>query len=670
MGAIVSVLEKIMGFCYRVCGNYGFAIILFTVLSKVILLPLAVYLHKNGIKVVKMQPELNQIKAKFYGDKDTIAEEEAKLYKREHYHPLASIIPLMVQILILIGLIAVIRKGIGNPDIDMNFFGLDLSIVPAQKGGLYLLAPLIAGLSSFVLCLVQNRINPLQAEQSNFEKYFTMAVSVGLSLYLGVFVALGVVLYWVCSNLWAVGQQAVLNKVIDPKKSIDYAALEESKEALKALGEVGGKKDKRSRELVRREKEDYKRFFSVVNKHLVFYSESSGFYKYFRGTVEYLLANTNLTIHYITSDPNDVIFQIAKEQDRIRPYYIGENRLITLMMKLDTDVMVMTMPDLENYHIKRSYVRKDIEYIFIPHSYNSQNLTLRKGALDHFDTIFCTGKHQVEEMRKIEAAYGLPERELVHWGHTLIDDMRRDYRKEQEALHGSQGTSPSVSNASDGASAGQAAGAFEKAAAADTGRSASSRPYVLVAPSWQEDCIMDSCLEEILDQLKQTDYEIVVRPHPQYVRHKGERCEMLKKRYEGTNIEVVTDFSSNKTVYNADVLITDWSSIGLEYTFTTMKPVLYINTKMKVMNPEYQKIDTVPLDILACDIIGISLNKDELGRVNESVRKMIEEKETFDQPVEQFLQDYIYNLDHSAPVGANYIIGQLQKKQKEKKAQK
>ena len=179
---------------------------------------------------------------------------------------------------------------------------------------------------------------------------------------------------------------------------------------------------------------------------------------------------------------------------------------------------------------------------------------------------------------------------------------------------------------------------------------------------------MDSCLEEILDQLKETHYEIIVRPHPQYVRHKEERCEMLKGRYAGTNIEIQTDFSSNKTVYNADVLITDWSSIGLEYTFTTMKPVLYINTKMKVMNPEYQKIDTVPLDIFARDVIGISLDKDQLSQVKASVTRMIEEKESFREPVENFLQEYIYNLDHSAPVGAGYIVGQIQKKLEERKA--
>ena len=64
--------------------------------------------------------------------------------------------------------------------------------------------------------------------------------------------------------------------------------------------------------------------------------------------------------------------------ERFKAYYIGEIKLITLMMKLDCDIVVMTMPDLETYHIKRSYVRKDMEYIHVPHSIDSMNMTYRK----------------------------------------------------------------------------------------------------------------------------------------------------------------------------------------------------------------------------------------------------------------------------------------------------
>ena len=66
-------------------------------------------------------------------------------------------------------------------------------------------------------------------------------------------------------------------------------------------------------------------------------------------------------MHYITCDPEDQIFALAEKENKIRAYYIGEKKLITLMMKMDADVVGMTMPDMENFHIKRRDVRKDIE---------------------------------------------------------------------------------------------------------------------------------------------------------------------------------------------------------------------------------------------------------------------------------------------------------------------
>lgn len=162
----------------------------------------------------------------------------------------------------------------------------------------------------------------------------------------------------------------------------------------------------------------------MVNKHLVFYSESNGFYKYFKGIIEYLLEHTNITIHYITSDASDNIFKMEREYPQIRAYYIGENRLITLMMKMDADMVVMTMPDLGNYHIKRSYVRDDVEYVFVQHGMGSNNMGMRKGCMDHFDTIFCAGPHQVSEVKETEEVYGLSPKNLIEVGYPLIDEIR------------------------------------------------------------------------------------------------------------------------------------------------------------------------------------------------------------------------------------------------------
>lgn len=632
MKILYIALDWVMDICYAICHNYGLAIILFTFFSKIVLLPVSVWVQKNSIKMVKMQPEINFMKAKYFGDKDTIAEEESKIYKREKYNPLASIIPMIIQIVLLMGLIEVIKAGMAAGDVDMNFLGIQLSLVPAKEGGWLILSPLIAGFSAWILCVCQNASNVLQAEQSKWNKYGTMLLSVGLSLYLGWLVPVGVAIYWVASNLMAVLQLYILNWAINPKKYVDYEELEKSKQALAELGSLGEKRKLFGDPNAKRERADYKRFFSVVNKHLVFYSEGSGFYKYYKGMIEYLLEKSNLTMHYITSDPEDQIFAISEKEPRIRAYYIGEKKLITLMMKMDADIVVMTMPDLENFHIKRSYVRKDIEYIYVPHGMDSLNLTMRTGSMDHFDTVFCVGKHQKEEIQKTEEVYQLPHKNLVEWGYCLLDEMRRDY----DAL-------PKVEH---------------------------EKKKLLIAPSWQPDNIVDSCLEEILDRLGDKGYEITVRPHPQHVRHKAEQMERLKKKYENNkDICIQTDFSSNSTVFEADLMITDWSGITYEYAYTTLRPVLFINTPMKVMNPEYEKIDTVPINISMRDTIGCSLDLDQLDQLEESVERLLKNSDSYREIIGNFVNEYVYHLGESAEIGAKYIVQQLVNKKNEKKGE-
>lgn len=622
---LVRGLNYIMNKCYALVNNYGLAIILFTLISKIVLLPISLWTYFNSIKMIKIQPDINIIKATYYGQKDVIAEQESKLYKKEGYHPLLSTVPLIIQLVLLMGVVEVIKNGIANPAIDMSMGFVNLGQVPASNGIRLIWSPVIAGLSSWILCICQNAANVLQSEQSKYNKYGTMIFSVGLSLYLGWFVAIGTALYWVCSNLMAVAQLYILNGIIKPRRYVDYEKLNKSREELAALQGIGRKKwDKEFFQNKKREREDYKRFFSVVNKHLAFYSESNGFYKYFKDFIEYLLEHTNITIHYITSDPDDNIFKLANENHQLRGYYIGENKLITLMMKMDADVVVMTMPDLENYHIKRSYIRKDIEYVFVQHGVGSNNMGMRKGCMDYFDTIFCAGPHQVEEIVETEKRYDLPVKKTVKVGYPLIDNMRTDYDKVKHEQH--------------------------------------EKKKILIAPSWQKDNIIDSCLEQILDELKDKGYNIIVRPHPQEVRLKREYMDVLKEKYESDNIEIQTDFSSNNPILEADLLITDWSGISWEYAFTTRHPILFINTPMKVMNPDYKEIPTVPLNILLRDKLGKNLDLDELDKVFKTADYLLNNMESYKKEIENLAEEYLYNLGTSAEAGAKYLIETIKEK--------
>ena len=634
MDLLYRALEWVMKLCYGLCKNYGLAILLFTLLSKIVLLPISVWLQKNSIKMVKMQPEINMLKAAHFGDADAIAEGQAAIFKREKYHPMASIIPLVIQVILLMGLIEAIRAGMADSSIDMRFLGVDLSLVPSAEKGWLILSPILAGLSAWAMCAAQNAANVLQVEQSNWNKYGMLVLSVALSLYLGWFVPVGVAVYWIASNLFAIGQLYALNAVINPKDYVDYEALEKSKQELAALQSLGGKKRKLfGDELSKREKADYKRFFSVVNKHLVYYSESNGFYKYFQRTIEWLLKNTNLIIHYITSDPNDRIFELAGTEERIKPYYIGEKKLITLMMKMDADVVIMTMPDLENYHIKRSYVRKDIEYICVQHGMGSVNPTLRKGAEDHYDTVFCTGAHQLRELRQMEELDHAPEKNLVETGYPLLDMMLEQYESSPHEEHAVK--------------------------------------QILIAPSWQKDNIVDSCLEKILDGLQGRGYRVTVRPHPQHVRHQGAYMEQLKERYAACDdVEIQTDFSSNATVFEADLLITDWSDIAWEFAFTTKKPVLFIDTPMKVMNPDWDKIEEAPMNRELRTVVGQLLGLDELDRIGDVAADLLARRDEYREIITRTMEERLYHIGNSAEIEGKYIVSAIQRKIRERKETK
>lgn len=627
----VDFLGWIMKICYDVVGNYGMAIILFTLVSKIILLPISIWVQKNSIKMVKMQPEINRLKINYFGDKDTIAEEESKIYKKYKYNPFASLIPLIAQIIILLGVVEIVKNPsfyIGVENLDFNFLGFDLRWITVEDGGLSILIPVIAGLSALVMCIGQNIMNVLQAEQSKWNQWGMLILSVGLSVYLGTFVTAGVALYWTASNLLAILQQWLLNIFINPKKYVDYKALDSSRKALQELQDLN-KATKRTKEQIKKEKADYKRFFSIVNKKLVFYSESSGFYKYYKGIIEYILKNTNITIHYITSDFNDQVFEIAKTEKHLKPYYIEEKKLITLMMKMDADVVVMTMPDIDNFHIKRSYVRKDTEYIFISHGIGSNNLTMRKGSTDHYDSILATDKYQYEEYKKTDEVYHLKPRKIIKCGYPLLDDMITDYKKSKQK--------------------------------------SSKRKTIMVAPSWQKDNIIDLCLDEILQSLKGKDYDIIVRPHPQHVRHMKELFEKMKEDYAGTNITIQTDFANTDSIFNSDILITDWSGIAHEYCFTTEKPLIFIDTPMKIMNPEYKKIKIEPYEIWVRKIVGEVVKVKDAKNIDKTVDKMLKDYKKYQKAIVKLRNDAVYNLGDSATVGAEYIINCVQDKIKERK---
>jgi len=621
--AIADILQLIVQPCYQLTGNWWVAILLFTIITKIILLPMSLWCQKNAIVMVQLMPDLNRLKVKYYGDRETIGEKQNELYKQKHYHPMLSLVPLAVQIIILFGLVDVIHSitDYGAPGTEL------LGLIPVEDGGISWMWPVLAGLSAVIMGYAQNRINPLQREQSRAEKNLTNGLSIGLSLVLALFVAAGMAFYWVCSNLSSIAIQAICNIIIKPAKYIDYEDLAASRvelEELESLEKDRKKKWYQRDPLSKREKADYKRFFNIVDKHIVFYSEGSGFYKYFEGAIRYLLMNSSAVVHYVTNDPNDQVFEISKTVPRLVPYYIGQQRAITLMMKMDADIVVLTLEDLENYYIKRSYIRKDIEYVFFFHHMTSTHLVTRKGALDHYDTIMCVGPHQVAELRKAEELYHTPEKKLVECGSALLD---KDIARYDELVR--------------------------------AGKDHNDVPVVLIAPSWQEDNILDTCIDPMIGGLVKHDVRVIVRPHPEYTKRYRPRWEALQTRWESIPSDKLyfeQDFSSDETIWTSDVLVTDWSSVFCEFSFSTGKPSVFVDTPMKVVNPDWEELGIEPTDISLRNRLGVSLAPEDAGKLGDVVAEMIEHQTEWHDKVLAVRDETIFNVGKSSEVAGEYLL--------------
>ena len=121
---------------------------------------------------------------------------------------------------------------------------------------------------------------------------------------------------------------------------------------------------------------DYIRFFRhSKNIDIVFYSESESYYIYFKSIIKILTKNNSIKICYVTSSNKDPLLTEANKKFPV--YNIGSSTIRTIFFAtLDVKVLVMTMPDLNNYYIKRS--NNSVHYVYLPHSLSSTHMVYRK----------------------------------------------------------------------------------------------------------------------------------------------------------------------------------------------------------------------------------------------------------------------------------------------------
>jgi YidC/Oxa1 family membrane protein insertase len=349
-------------------------------------------------------------------------------------------------------------------------------------------------------------------------------------------------------------------------------------------------------------------------KEIAFYSSQAQYISYYQGLLNELI-NRRKEIFYLTSDLQDPM--LSNDEGKILSYYSKSFLPLNFQM-INSPVVITTIPDIQQYKLQRTF--SGTNYVYIFHSLVSTHMMYRKGAFDYYDTIFCVGPHHLEEIRKTEKLYNLPKKDLHEVGYYRLEKIHAQH---QEYL---------------------------------SQHSQNTRKLVLIAAGWQEDNLLNTCADELIDSLLKEDCEVVFRPHPMTIAHIPEKLYALKEKYSAySRFHMDTQTTSEKYLHNADVMICDWSGVALEYAFGTERPVLFVDLPRKIYNPEYEKLGLEPLEVRLREQIGQVVKPEQAEQAGRIVQDFLARSQEYRERIVEAREKNVYNFGESSKIGADII---------------
>lgn len=276
MNSVFDIINIPLGYIfkwiYMFVGNYGWTIVLFTLLIKLAMFPLTLKQQKSLKKTQALQPKLAALQEKYKYDKEKLNQETMKLYQESGANPMGGCLPTLIQFPILIALYNIIRKPMSyvlmfgqeavlkiyelihgtaaqsfsridqiglakqmeqhidklgefaREGIDFNFLGIfDLSVTPTlqyiSQHPLYALIPIIAGGTTYLVSYLSSKISGTSANQSENSAAPNMkAMNVMFPLmtaWFAITLPAGLGLYWIVSNVFQLLQMVLMNKYIE-----------------------------------------------------------------------------------------------------------------------------------------------------------------------------------------------------------------------------------------------------------------------------------------------------------------------------------------------------------------------------------------------------------------------------------------------------------------------
>jgi hypothetical protein len=349
----------------------------------------------------------------------------------------------------------------------------------------------------------------------------------------------------------------------------------------------------------------------------ILFSEGQVYWTTFRPIVEEFI-DKNIHFRYVSLDVHDPGLTI--DSTYMHSTRFSKDRLgFAKLAKLKGPIMLSTTPNIgsEGYPMGRPAGVKSLVHIF--HAMVDLSC-YRKGSLDYYDSVLMTGEHEAASIRHVEAARNTKEKSLVVVGLPCLDDLFR--QKEEMELE----RQPDVL----------------------------ASKTVLIAPSWGAKGCFSEYGTEFVKTLSEANYRVIIRVHPHSHVFEPESVERWKFQTSGLeNVFWDEHVFGTQAMSQADILISDASSIRFDFAFLYLRPVISLEISRQsrsIFESDYMSetwADTMS------EQLGAVVNSDNLDAIDQMVRETIE---NFTPSVLGALRNrYVANFGHSSSVIAEHL---------------
>lgn len=356
---------------------------------------------------------------------------------------------------------------------------------------------------------------------------------------------------------------------------------------------------------------------------LVIYSDHKRYWNVFKPICDEAEKRKIPTVFY-TSSPDDP--SLSEKYDFVKCEFIGEgNKGFARLNMLNAKIVLSTTPGLDVYQWKRS---KNVDlYVHVPHTVDDL-AGYRMFGLDFYDAVLTSGKNQVALIRKMEELRpNIKQKEIVTVGSVPLDNLKKRFDEEDCRVE----------------------------------RGNAKTPTVLLAPSWGESGMLTRFGDKMLSALSKTDFNIIIRPHPQTVVSEQKILQPLQEKFSHENFpnfEWNFDNDNFSALNKADILITDFSGIIFDFACVFNKPLIYTKQAFNTLPYDADWLSEPIWSFRVVDKIGFELKEENLSDIENVIKTVLESKNLQDGR-DQVRSECWENVGHSAEKIMDYLEEKL-----------